>query len=114
MFRSDRSRFRPLWRACGSAAVLLAASVGVIAVSAPSNAASTPTAGGIYTLAAGASGKCVDVTGASTAAMALLIQVACNSAATDQQWKAVGQSSGQFNLVNVNSGRCIDVPSSST
>jgi pectate lyase len=110
MFRSNRSRLRPLWRACGSAAVLLAASVGVIAVSAPSNAASTPTAGGIYTLAAGASGKCIEVPADSTASGALLAQAACAAGATRQQWKVVA-SSGKFNLVNVNSGKCIDVPS---
>ena len=78
----------------------------------PSEAATTPVAGGVYELASGASGKCIDVTGASTANSALLIQIACSSTATDQQWKASGSS--QFNLVNVNSTRCIDVPSSST
>ena len=77
----------------------------------PSEAATSPVGGGVYTLANGASGKCVDVTGASTANSALLIQVACNAAATDQQWKAVAQASSQFNLANGNGGRCIDVPS---
>nr|BFE60553.1 hypothetical protein GCM10020063_050790 [Dactylosporangium thailandense] len=80
----------------------------------PSQAATAPAGGGVYTLAAGASGKCVDVTGASMDNSAPLVQVACNTAAADQQWKAVAQANGQFNLSNVGSGRCIDVPSSST
>ncbi|BCY09054.1 RICIN domain-containing protein [Actinoplanes sp. L3-i22] len=79
----------------------------------PSEAA-TPVASGVYTLASGASGKCVDVTGASTASSALLIQVACNATAKDQQWTAKQQNTGQFQLVNANSGKCVDVPSSSS
>ncbi|AWS48656.1 hypothetical protein DKM19_23965 [Streptosporangium sp. 'caverna'] len=79
----------------------------------PSQAATVPVAGGVYTLASGSSGKCVDVAGASSADGALLVQVACNAAATDQQWKAVARG-GAFNVVNANSGRCVDVPSSST
>jgi pectate lyase len=80
----------------------------------PSEAATAPVAGGVYTLASGASGKCLDVTGASPDNGALLVQVACNTVAKDQQWTAVDRSAGRFNLANVNSGRCIDVPSSST
>ncbi|GAB3837901.1 RICIN domain-containing protein [Dactylosporangium cerinum] len=80
----------------------------------PSEAATAPVAGGVYTLASGASGKCVDVTGASPDNSALLVQVACNTAAKDQQWTAVDRSGGRFNLANVNSGRCVDVPGSST
>ena len=76
----------------------------------PSQAATTPVGGGVYTLANGASGKCVDVTGASTANSALLIQVACDPAATDQRWTAVARSAGQLNLANGNGGRCVDVP----
>ncbi|MBB2949226.1 hypothetical protein FB565_009031 [Actinoplanes lutulentus] len=79
----------------------------------PASAAVTPVANGVYTLAAGASGKCIDVVGSSTANSALLVQVACGTATT-QQWKAVAQAGGQFNLVNGNSGRCVDVPSGST
>ncbi|MBO3737954.1 RICIN domain-containing protein [Actinoplanes sp. NEAU-H7] len=80
----------------------------------PAAAATTPVAGGVYTLASGASGKCVDVTGASLDNSALLVQVACDATATDQQWKAVGQAGGRFNLANGNSGRCVDVPSATT
>ncbi|MFC7535337.1 RICIN domain-containing protein [Actinoplanes sp. GCM10030250] len=77
----------------------------------PSEAATAPVSGGVYTLASGASGKCVDVSGASTANSALLVQTACNAAA-QHQWKV--QGAGPFNLVNGNSSRCVDVPSSST
>ncbi|GAA1000063.1 hypothetical protein GCM10009555_102260 [Acrocarpospora macrocephala] len=95
------------------AAVLLATTM-IVAASWPSRATAGPVAGGVYTLASGSSGKCADVAGASTANGALLVQVACNAAATDQQWRAQAQGSGQFNLVNGNGGRCADVPSSST
>ncbi|MFC7533053.1 RICIN domain-containing protein [Actinoplanes sp. GCM10030250] len=79
----------------------------------PAAAAVTPVGGGVYALASGSSGKCVDVTGASADNSALLIQAACDAAATNQQWKAVAQAGGQFNLANGRSGRCIDVPSAS-
>src|SRR4051794_36319438 len=91
------------------ALVVPGALIGLAAL--PSAAATTPVANGVYQLASGASGKCVDVTVASPANSALLIQTACASA-TSQQWKARGSS--QFNLVNGNSTRCIDVPSAST
>ncbi|GAA1000061.1 hypothetical protein GCM10009555_102250 [Acrocarpospora macrocephala] len=96
------------------AAATLVAATALVVTAWPSRAATAPVAGGVYTLASGSSGKCVDVAGASTANGALLVQVACNAAATDQQWQAQAQGSGQFNLVNGNGGRCADVPSSST
>ncbi|BCY09055.1 pectinesterase family protein [Actinoplanes sp. L3-i22] len=96
------------------AGVAIALSAAVVAVTLPSEAATVPVASGVYTLASGASGKCVDVTGASTASSALLIQVACNATAKDQQWTAKQQNTGQFQLVNGNSGKCVDVPSSSS
>nr|BFE66691.1 hypothetical protein GCM10020063_112170 [Dactylosporangium thailandense] len=111
---SPARRRRLTVRVAGIAAVLLAVPLAVLAVSAwPSEAATSPTAGGVYTLASGASGKCVDVAGASSANSALLVQIACNSAATDQQFTVIAQGSA-FNLVNTNSGRCVDVPYSST
>src|SRR6185369_15138855 len=48
----------------------------------------------VYTLASGASGKCIDVVGASVDNSALLVQVACDPAATHMQWKAVAQATG--------------------
>ncbi|MEU4159208.1 RICIN domain-containing protein [Actinoplanes sp. NPDC026670] len=110
---SFSSRTRRGLLAAGVPAV--AVPVAIVAVSMlPAAAATTPVAGGVYTLASGSSGKCIDVTGASADNSALLVQVACNSSATDQQWTAVAQLNGQFNLANGNSGRCIDVPGSST
>ncbi|MGJ6964141.1 pectinesterase family protein [Streptosporangium sp. G11] len=95
-----------------AAAALVVASA-VVAVAWPSQAAVAPVAGGVYTLASGSSGKCVDVAGASADNGALLVQVACDAAAADQQWRVVARSGG-FNLVNAGSGRCVDVPNSST
>ncbi|BCY08971.1 arabinofuranosidase catalytic domain-containing protein [Actinoplanes sp. L3-i22] len=95
------------------AALTLAVPVVVVGLTImPSQAATVPVTDGVYQLASGASGKCVDVTAASTANSALLIQTACASGTTAQQWKV--QGAGQANLVSVNSTRCIDVPSSST
>ncbi|WP_238010441.1 RICIN domain-containing protein [Dactylosporangium sp. AC04546] len=98
--------------------VLLAAAVavpaGVVAVvMLPSaEAATTPVAGGVYTVVPGASGKCVEVAGGSADNGALLQQAACASGATRQQWKVAGSS--QYTLVNVGSTRCVDVPNSAT
>jgi pectate lyase len=97
------------WLAGAVTIIATGALVGIITL--PSEAATTPVGDGVYYLASGASGKCVDVTGASADNSALLIQTSCGTA-TSQQWKAVG--SGSYNLANVNSTRCIDVPSSST
>ncbi|MER5650922.1 RICIN domain-containing protein [Streptosporangium sp. NPDC002524] len=94
-------------------AAALVAATALVAVAFPSQAAAVPVADGVYTLASGSSGKCVDVAGASADNGALLVQVACNSGAADQRWRAVARSGG-FNLVNVGSGRCVDVPDSST
>jgi pectinesterase len=100
------------WFAGGLTVAATAALVGIITL--PSEAATTPVGDGVYTLANGASGKCVNVTGSSVDNSALLVQVACAATTTSQQWKAVDRGSGQYNLVNVNSTRCIDVPSSAT
>jgi rhamnogalacturonan endolyase len=94
-------------------AIVVPAGIAVSSLLPASAAAVTPVGDGVYTLASGSSGKCVDVTGASVDNSALLVQVACGSA-TSQRWKAVARGSGQFNLANGNSTRCIDVPSAST
>ncbi|KUL23950.1 RICIN domain-containing protein [Actinoplanes awajinensis] len=101
-------------RLLGLVVALALPAAAVIAVALPSAAATAPAPGGVYTLASGSSGKCVDVTGASTASSALLIQLACTTTAKNQQWTAKQQNTGQFQLVNANSGKCIDVPSSSS
>jgi pectin methylesterase-like acyl-CoA thioesterase len=97
-----------------AAVVLVVPSALITLAVLPSDAATTPVTSGVYTLVSGASGKCVDVTGASTASSALLIQTSCNAAATNHQWQANELNSGQFQLVNGNSAKCVDVPSSST
>jgi pectate lyase len=77
-------------------------------VASPAQAA-TPANGGIYTLANGSSGKCLEVAGGSVDNGALLQQAACVAGSAKQQWKVQGTT-----LVNVGSTRCADVPSSST
>ncbi len=94
----------------GLAAALLATPLVVVALANPSQAASAPVAGGVYTLVPGASGKCVEVPSSSTASGTLLTQAACVAGATRQQWRVVS-SGGRYSLVNVNSGMCVDVPS---
>ncbi|GAA5187082.1 hypothetical protein GCM10023322_34610 [Rugosimonospora acidiphila] len=111
--QATRSRTR-LWGLAAAVATVAAASAAVVVSALPSEAASAPTNGGVYQLAAGASGKCVEVPSGSTASGALLQQAACAAGATRQQWRVVSVGSGVANLVNVNSGMCVDVPSGST
>jgi ricin-type beta-trefoil lectin protein len=99
------------WLAGTVPVVATGALVGII--TRPSEAAVTPVAGGVYTIASGASGKCLDVASAGTANGGLLVQVACTAAASDQQFAATSQNSA-FGLVNGNSGKCVDVPYSAT
>ncbi|WP_239125929.1 pectinesterase family protein [Catellatospora bangladeshensis] len=107
-------RGRSPWRRLVSGGVVLAATAAtVLAVGMSTAEAATPANGGVYTLSSASSGKCVNVAGASADNGALLQQIACNSALTEQQFRAAAQSGG-YNLVNVRSGRCIDVPNSST
>jgi pectate lyase len=102
----------PLRRFRLPGAILVAAAAAVTAVALnvfPADAAVAPVNGGVYTLANGASGKCLEVAGGSADNGALLQQAACASGATRQQWKISGAT-----LVNSASTRCADVPSSST
>jgi len=66
-----------------------------------------------YTIGTLTAGKCVDVYGASTADNAAIIQWTCHSG-TNQQWRltavAISGTDKTFNVVSVNSGKCI-VPS---
>ncbi|QLQ36540.1 pectinesterase family protein [Micromonospora robiginosa] len=95
-----------------AAAVALTVPVAVVALGGPADAA-TPVAGGTYTLANGASGKCIVVTGAGTDNGVRLAQVACDAGAPAQQFRAVSQN-GAYGLTNLNSGKCIDVPNYSS
>jgi len=97
------------------AAAALCVTGGVTVLTMPSaDAAVAPTDGGIYQLAVIKSGLCLDVTAGSKDNGALLQQWGCTSGATWQQFKVVAAGSGKYNLVNVNSGRCVDVPGSTT
>src|SRR4051794_39046775 len=51
-----------------------------------------PAGGGVYTLVSGASGKCVELRGASRVGGAKLTQAACSAKAARQRWRvaAVG------------------------
>jgi pectinesterase len=112
MFRSTHVRTHRRWVVFVAALVAAPLAAVVIAVL-PSEAASAPVAGGVYTLVPGASGKCVEVPSSSTASGTLLTQATCSSGATRQQWRVVANST-KYNLINVNSGMCIDVPSATT
>ena len=57
------------------------------------------------------SGQCLDVSGASTADLASIIQWTCHGG-TNQQWRLVPVSGG-YHVVSVNSGKCMDVNAAS-
>lgn len=63
--------------------------------------------GGVYVLKAVSSGKCVDVTGASTAGGANIEQWDCNKKA-NQQFKFTSKTGG-YEAVAMHSGLCLDV-----
>lgn len=60
-----------------------------------------------YKLKVKHSGKLLDVTGASTAAGATLVQMADNGK-TSQQWKFSNVDNGVYQIVNINSGLVLD------
>lgn len=68
---------------------------------------------GVTALTAVSSGKCVDVTGSSTANGAKLQQNTC-SGANNQRFTIKDMGNAQYELVNVNSGKCLDVTDKST
>ncbi|KUO16207.1 RICIN domain-containing protein [Streptomyces dysideae] len=59
------------------------------------------------------SSKCMDVTGASTADGAEVIQWTCNGHA-NQRWRLQGTGDGYYRLVAQHSAKCLDVTSAST
>ncbi|MGC0343961.1 lysophospholipase L1-like esterase [Streptomyces sp. SLBN-8D4] len=104
------------------AAVTGAVAVAVLGLSlvpvAPATATTTaatagPQDGHVYALTAAHSGKNAQVKSASSADAAEVVQ---NAAADDasQLWQTVAQSDGSFSLVNINSGKCMDVKGAST
>jgi cytochrome c len=70
-------------------------------------------AGRTWTVAAVHSGKFVDVSGASTADGAQVVQWAATGG-NNQKWQAVDAGSGTVYLKAVHSGRCLDVTNGST
>ena len=69
---------------------------------------------GNYSIVArGAPGQALDVTNRGTA-NGSLIQLWAYGGGTNQQWMPVSVASGLYKLVNVASGRCLDVPAAST
>ena len=82
----------------------------VIDTAAGTVAASTA---GTVTLTARNSGKCLDVTSASTANNAAVKQFTCNGGA-NQRWQAVDAGGGFVRLLAGHSGKCLDVANAST
>ena len=111
MTRNTSSRLRGRGAALLTAAVLAAVAPAI--PDGPARAATTPAAGGTYTVTVATNGMCVDVPGASTSSGTLLQQWGCTAGATWQQFRLAPAGSG-YNLVNVHSGLCIDVPGAST
>jgi len=69
---------------------------------------------GNYSIVArGAPGQALDVVNRGTA-NGSLIQLWAYGGGTNQQWMPVSVASGLYKLVNVASGRCLDVPAAST
>ncbi len=95
----------------GLTVTALAVPAALVVVQVLPASAATPANGGVYTIAVGASGKCLEVAGGSADNGALLQQNSCSAGSTRQQWRTVSSSAGGFNLVNVGSTRCADVPS---
>ncbi|MCE3603765.1 RICIN domain-containing protein [Massilia sp. P8910] len=97
-----------LARAASAASALLLISGGIPSA----NAATGPASGSLITLKGVQSSNCIGVKGSSNAAGAALQSQGC-SGSTFQQWKAVADSSGYYQLINVGSGQCMDVPEAS-
>lgn len=57
---------------------------------------------------------CLDVVDAGTANKALVQQWNCHSTQSNQQWTAIDRGSSTYELMSVGSGKCLDVPDSST
>jgi hypothetical protein len=72
-----------------------------------------PSTAGTVTLTARHSGKCLDVTSASTANSAAVKQFTCNGGA-NQRWQPVDAGGGFVRLLAGHSGKCLDVAGAST
>ncbi|WP_218224434.1 RICIN domain-containing protein [Pseudomonas sp. PIC25] len=70
-------------------------------------------ANGTYSIKAKHSGKCLDVSGASTADGAALIQWTCHQA-NNQRWVLTALGDGYYEVKSKHSGKCMDVTGAST
>ncbi len=69
--------------------------------------------GSVLTIVATHANNCMGVKGSSTANGALIQNQGCSGSAF-QQWEAVRDDAGYYELVNVGSGMCLDVPGGSS
>jgi O-glycosyl hydrolase len=74
---------------------------------------SGPISNGVYKVVGRNSGKLLDVSGASTAQGAQVIQWPWNNGA-NQQWRFERQSDGTYRITNINSGQALDISGGST
>jgi Glycosyl hydrolases family 43/Ricin-type beta-trefoil lectin domain-like len=72
-----------------------------------------PVDGSTHYLTSASSGLVMDVTGASTANGAKVVQWS-NHGGTNQQWTVHNVSGSIYTLVNLNSGKCLETPNQST
>jgi chitinase len=70
-------------------------------------------ADGTYTITSAFSGKCVDITAASTANSAQVQQYQCNGTGA-QSFAVKNMGAGWYRLLNTNSGKAIDIAAAST
>jgi hypothetical protein len=105
---------RRVWVAVPAALALVAAVVvGVQAArSTPAGAVGPAPVNGVP-LRAVHSGKCLNVSGASLADKAAVVQYDCVGAA-NERWRAVPQDDGSYQLVAEHSGKCLNVSGAST
>ena len=95
------------------AACAVMGSISVLLI-APALAAGTgPASGSVFTLKSVSDGSCLGVKESSTASGAKVKVQRC-SASPFQRWKAVVDGAGDYQLVNVGSGLCLDLPGAST
>lgn len=71
-----------------------------------------PVNGAIVTLTGNQTSHCLGVTNSSTESGAKLRMQAC-SGSPFQQWKVISDAAGDYQLANVGSGLCIDIPGAS-
>lgn len=72
-----------------------------------------PAANRVFKIASRVSGKPIGIAGSSTANGAGIVQYT-DSGDRDQQWRLADAGSGFYNIIDVNSGLALDVPSGST